>query len=827
VNAVAIIVGINAYRDQPLTSAVSDAVAFRNALIELGLVDPDSITLLTAPAEPDSLLATRDAITAALREPYLHGDGVDRMYVFLSGHGMLVQSNASHSASATAFLPADVSDPMSEPWKLLNLDDLLRSFRSAGPREQFFFIDACRNLRYDQYPPELGPIGLAGRGQPPVGGRAQSVLYAVSPGGQALGNVGGLGVMTSHLVQALHGTGEALDFDDGLDSYVVTAQSVYAYVAARVGEQVASLAQWQREYMLPDQYNNGPPLRPIRLVADPGPGTLTLTVDPPGDAEYVNVTVLQRGARLEEPRWPPKSFGTPVEIPRQRFRLSVGSHYGATGVEPELIDGRTMTTALIKHKYFGPLGPGPKLPPGPAPAPSDPGPGPADVTYSESAPVTTRGTYGIRAVSPSAGWLEAIVAEPWTTVEIVGLDPPYLAEITQANLDEPAQLAVPPGSYRVRFRVGSEQFSETIAEIEEGRATTIRATAFASPLVSDVTGQIEHQAAFELSEHFGPVQANPALTLATLIALSRAHESQEMLQFSEPIPSLWAPNPDGWLSLAIAIDGSAWDRPAAQVTAGLEAEVTTPKAYHPNLIQLSPMGQSAGLDQIVGGAAILPLPNCTLIVRSPMIGEIELPVAAARRMVTSIGIVLRADGGLDVAQLLTPLHLDEVAVAEHARRSLLGQWLYQSGELISLGRQVASDRLGEIIAGNDFDPVLSPMAYHALSRQLAADPADQGETIRRAQEEIGFQIFSESDGHLDSALIGTHLGLDRSRSVGQTADLGWALLSEGQLPLLADSLRLATAMYGRLPALAAEQAKTVQPGSTWTLRWKQPRLRGA
>ena len=308
-NAVAVVVGINDYRDQPLTSAVADALAFRDALTGLGLVDQASIRLLTAPVQDGSTLATRDEITAALREPYRNGDDTDRLYVFFSGHGMLVQSNASHTVSATAFLPADVADPVNESWKLLNLDDLLRSFRSAGPREQFFYFDACRNLRYDQYPPDLPPIGLGGRNQPPLGGRAQSALYAVSPGGQALGKVGGLGVMTSHLVQALHGAGEALDFDDERDSYVITAQSVYGYVAARIKELVAGLAQWQREYMLPDQQNSGPPLPPLRLVADPGPGSLTLIVDPPGDAQYVLASVRQRGTRLEEPRWTSESAG--------------------------------------------------------------------------------------------------------------------------------------------------------------------------------------------------------------------------------------------------------------------------------------------------------------------------------------------------------------------------------------------------------------------------------------------------------------------------------------------------------------------------------------
>jgi hypothetical protein len=356
--------------------------------LELELVDEDSVTLLTAPAQNSGRLATRDEITAALRQPYLYGDDIDRIYVFFSGHGMLVPSRASRSTSVTAFLPVDVTDPIAEPWKLLNIDDLLQSFRTAGPREQFFFFDACRNLVYDEYPPEVSPIGLTGRNQPAVGMRAQGAVYAVSPGGQALGSRSGLGVMTSHLIRALHGAGEALDYNDELNSYVVTLQSAYSYVRARIEQQISGLDSWQRQYMLPDPISSGQPLTPIRLVSDPGPASLTLTVEPPSDAKYVIVSLLQHGIRLAAPQWPPELFGQPVAVPPQRFRLSVGSHFGATGVEPELVDARTMTSARIKHQYIGPLGPGPKLPPGPVGLPSEPGPGPANVIYSEWASAT-------------------------------------------------------------------------------------------------------------------------------------------------------------------------------------------------------------------------------------------------------------------------------------------------------------------------------------------------------------------------------------------------------------------------------------------------------
>jgi Caspase domain len=820
VKAVAIIVGIDDYRDQPLTSAVNDALAFRDALVELDLVDAGSITLLTSPAQPGSPPATRNAITAALREQYLHGDEADRMYVFFSGHGMQVQTKASHATSATAFLPADISDPMSEPWNLLNIEDLWQSFHFAGPREQFFFIDACRDLKYPRFPPDIGPIGLTGREQPPVGDRDQAMIYAVTPGQRAQGARNGLGVMTGYLLEALHGAGEALDFDDQLDSHVITAQSVYKYVKARISQQVSGQLSWQQAYMLPRPDFHGE-TGPIRRVSDPGPASLTLTVDPPGDAEYVSVTVLQRGAQLARPRWPPAQFGTPVEVPRQLFRLSAGSHHGATGVEPELIDGRTMTSALIRHKYLGPRAPGPALPPAPTPVPDDPAPGPAVVSYSESRPVITRGgVYGFRKGGRQPGWLELVVAEPWATADIVGLDPPYRSHSAQLSRGQDPAIPLPPGSYQVRFRVGSEQFSETIAEIEDGRATTVQASAFASPLVAAVTGQTEHGKIVELAEHFGPVQANPALTLTTLIALSRAHGLSHPLGIPDVLPPARRPSPDRWLSLAVAVDGSAWE-PSA-VAGELTAEITTPGFPYPNEIGFDRMGARAGLDQIVGGTAIMPLPNCTLAVGSARIGRIELTLAAARRMVTAVGIVLRADGGIDVAQLLTPLHLTESAIGAQVRRSLLSQWLYRSGELIDYEQRTASAQFQDIVTGAAADPVLSPMAYHALSRMLAADRPGLPRSAQSDRERIGRRLVSEFPEHVDSAVIAEDLGGGLSQSRG----LARYMLANGRLPLLADSLSLAAADPGGLPAQAAEVAATIRPGSLWTLRWTQPHAGG-
>jgi Caspase domain len=76
--AAAVIVGIDAYRRQPLTSAVNDANAVRDALIGLGSLAEHDITLLTTKAGKPTRSAIRDALRVihgldSLRVIYISG----------------------------------------------------------------------------------------------------------------------------------------------------------------------------------------------------------------------------------------------------------------------------------------------------------------------------------------------------------------------------------------------------------------------------------------------------------------------------------------------------------------------------------------------------------------------------------------------------------------------------------------------------------------------------------------------------------------------------------------------------------------------------------
>jgi len=207
----AIIVGIDHYATKPLTSAVNDALAFRDALIAHQIVDPQGIVLLTTDQPPD-LQPTRDNIVDKLHEFFEHGDSLQRLIFFFAGHGILTFTDAARGRTRTVLIPTDLKDLSAQGNRLIDLNEVLDFMRRAGPQEQIFIIDACRDLAWDKHP-SVGLLGWTARDSG-TGERAQATLYAVSEKGQALGQQNGMGVMSTHLIDGLKGNGIAKVFDD-------------------------------------------------------------------------------------------------------------------------------------------------------------------------------------------------------------------------------------------------------------------------------------------------------------------------------------------------------------------------------------------------------------------------------------------------------------------------------------------------------------------------------------------------------------------------------------------------------------------------------------
>jgi hypothetical protein len=194
----AIVVGIDEYGDQQpaLRSAVRDALEFRSWLVDP--TDPkklseDKVTLLLGrrrtagepadggPAASDAvegeLPATRDNLFRAINALMTKSEGRgESLWFYFSGHGLTAEW-ANREESALVF-PG--SDP-SRPFQTIAVRSLAEFFETTQFKDQFFFIDACRN-RIDPIGDEIGPWQIPRRrdpGQDPV---QQFILYATSPG---------------------------------------------------------------------------------------------------------------------------------------------------------------------------------------------------------------------------------------------------------------------------------------------------------------------------------------------------------------------------------------------------------------------------------------------------------------------------------------------------------------------------------------------------------------------------------------------------------------------------------------------------------------------
>jgi hypothetical protein len=783
-SAIAVIAGIDDYGFRPLSSAVNDAVAFRDALLELGLVAPHEVVLLTSPTRDGARPATRRELTQALFEVYDRGARVDRLYCYFAGHGLSAHTGASRSAVATALIPPEVGDLRLDANLLLNFDDLVARLELAGPAEQFFFVDACRDLAFGERPADLpASLGWPDSSEPRDGPCAQAVLYAVSPGGQALGEAGGMGVMTRHLLDALRGHGVALDWSDEEDAFVITAQSVARHVGSAVRAAIEGQPLWRQRYMAPELRTTGA-VPALRVVADPPPRMLTLAFVPQEASEWTDVRLTQRGDELAEPRWPPRQAGEAVALRPVVYRVRALTQRGTVVVEPPKLDARLTDRVTIRVE---------QAPPPPVPSPAVSGPGEAEL---ERAPAPRRRGGPVR-----AGGVTARADEPGTTIELEQRDPPYGRWETGPELRKEG---LAPGTYAIRFRVGPDVYSETEFELAAGERADLSPTGAHSALLAEASAQ-DPDGITWLSESLGPVRAG-SLTLAlTMIGVLPFDETGELFgHLRELVAPLVAPaSLDEFVTrpvrVVVAADGGGWMVPPSEVVAGLRLDGEP-------LARLD--AEDGGWGRVAHATFAAPGPSFTLRLVSPELGEIELAAASLAGRVTVIAIVLRADGTAEVMQHLLrvpgrdyPEFVPHVAYARMLRELTLGQRLYESGDLLARG----TDDLQMLLYAKWTDPILGCMAYHGLreahARKLPEALAFAPELLRQAAYNL-VDYFPELP---DARVVGALEGLPEAAPLGPD-----------EVPVLASSLRAAAG-----PEIDRWAAR-VPPDSVWTLTWRPP-----
>lgn len=245
----ALVIGAGTYPNPTwdLPAAVSDARRFAEWAVQHGGVDPGDLRFLLSPW-PDDLDgyprrdADRRSIVTALQELQQGaGRGGDRLYVYYAGHGFSAPGVTTGGIQEPVIVPADVTALPVDAGLLIGFSEIMPVLTAHEPREQFFFIDACRDFALEgEYQPGIGRTGIRWHPPNPEAGprSAQYVLYSTSPGLKAYENdATGRGVFADALLRGLAGEPAATQWRDR--RYSVRWSGLVEYVCAQVAQQFA------------------------------------------------------------------------------------------------------------------------------------------------------------------------------------------------------------------------------------------------------------------------------------------------------------------------------------------------------------------------------------------------------------------------------------------------------------------------------------------------------------------------------------------------------------------------------------------------------------
>ncbi len=236
----AIVIGIDYYPANEawnLQGAVRDALAMREWLLKPnggGVVFQNLKLLLSLnPDMPDSGVAFTPATSAnietAINDLLIQSQSSgDRVFLYFSGHGLSVDINLTVEQG---ILASDFS--LKTSTRSMSVKSLFDLFQGTYFKQQFFIIDACRNIPVDRI-----RLGQFPHIPPPViPPQPQFVMYATQPCVQAMqvGSPGNeSGAFTSALLNGLNGKGAAKSWDNDTGEYVVRWNELFSAVYKEV-----------------------------------------------------------------------------------------------------------------------------------------------------------------------------------------------------------------------------------------------------------------------------------------------------------------------------------------------------------------------------------------------------------------------------------------------------------------------------------------------------------------------------------------------------------------------------------------------------------------
>jgi len=810
----AVVVGIDKYSRNPLTSAVNDALAFRDALLRHKIVaTPQDVILLRTDPQPGDLEPTQHNIIDTLLSFYKNGDQLGRLIFFFAGHGILTFSDAARARTRTVLVPVDVLNLDDYGGRLIDLDEVLDFMRHSGPQEQIFIIDACRDMPWKKHP-TVGTIGWTARDTGSE--RAQATLYAVAEKGKAFGVQAGMGVMSNHLIKALNGDGVAKVFDDQTSSWVVTAQSLREYIT----KAITTVLNDPPIFMKPQLRTSDPQVSPIRSLGTVSSERLIININPDESAGDTTVAVKLRTVVQDDFSLPPRRNHEPQMLPPFWYRVEASHPVYMPVPAWRDIDLRVEHEVDIVIPIPGqppPVMRGPH-PPSPLPPPSE-------------APTVAVTDSSVRQPA-GQGRVKAKALERQVAIELESLQPPYKSWIGYGELDQ----LVAVGPYRVRFRLGREVFNQSDIYVQN-EELDISANTAVTPLLREALSlEAQPPRHTMISESIGSIQAGVLETLLPIVGIKPFDVKDELFHRFTGLVETQSPENFHMrpLSLVIAFDG-AWPMSVSELIGASSCEVfpssgetvDEPLRFRPLVksnLNLPSSQAPGGMERIGVAMGSAPAGSFALTIRLPF-KDVRLVSAGLANRATVITLILRPNGSVDAGQniLRLPgrddLYSNElepkVPYGQMLRELQLAQQLFRSEELVSERFfETVPYLIQDLFYAKWTDPIMSCMAFYAWHQYR------EGRSSENKELPFGEELLKRTATNLHTyfkELPDAHVVFALAHEDRRDIEMNY-LLGGNQIPLLAPGMRqLASIVEAPDESPIAEYASRMEVDQPWTM----------
>jgi hypothetical protein len=807
----AVVIGINKYwlPQACLSGAVKDALDLRKWLLDEsgGNVPKENLTLLLSPRDGEAPRnvkwtdATKDNIVQGIADLVQRSGGQgERLFFFYAGHGITARVANSDQ---TTIVGTDFTDVLTD--NSCTLSSLLEFFETTQFQDQFFFIDACRNIpwRGEIVPGRWTRPQLRDPGLPPV---QQFTFYATSPGSEAR-EADERGAFTKLLVNGLKGDGAAKAWSPDGDGYVVRWDRLVGYVGAefeRLSLPVTGGYQRPQEAVTRGASQQDPVLsrfppgsfKDLRLTINLQPGTVgpSAQVSVIDEYEPVQVEPTRRSSALVY-SLPPKTYGV----------LGKADAHAPTKCRPPVelyvpLEVTLQFEPVAAEAAAAPVGAAPvAAPPPAAPAPSRAAPAPAAPRRARRA-----------APSKQPASLTVRCGDEFAPIEIADTTGKVLA-VGHSGRRGLELHDLTPGFYRVRLRAPEGDVEEKVVELEPGeheRVTLGAPDEKRSAVVQEVIDKAELKVlpdnTVELAESVGPVVSPHLSTLLTVaggVALRGGRGRPQSLGLRGP--------------------GAIRAQTAAYVLVGIDSDATaTASKFLQSLrIRLWPIGTPVP-KQTIGISPVKGMDGLGELVQSSKPGphwlSLEVPgepplVLAFALLPRRLGmlVVQRDQTGLfSIFQYMPSLARDPSSDPGQLRRLELMQRCFAGGRL-----DLGHDNAVELLRGKWADPIAGCLGgYLMLKLGEAAGLGTAARNMVRTYPEL-------SDSHLLEAEY--HLARGDKRAVERSAtralEAGLPIFADGVSRLLdyAGSLALSNP-NGRLAAAVLDHRVKDALWSLWT-----------